>query len=361
LAPEPDELEIQLQAAWEQNLELHSLLLAAGDRLKTNARGHAQTVLNMLEGIEARSPLSFDQEFALKQTRLLNDADQKIAWLERDLQAKSQLITEIESSRFWKLARIYYRLSGKKPFLYIRKLDGIRRKGGWLEAFKKPVIVARNWVNGKILQSPLAAVGPSRNIVESEADFEAMLRKISKLSLTGLFIIAETTVAHETYTQRVYDLCRSLSRQGWAVICTGEQTGNDKLPKGIFKDKVFHISTDFFRIRQRAFNLPHSKKLFVVRSPHPNLFLPTLELRRQGFDIVYEISNDWEDIHSNGQICWYDKGIEEAFIINANVTTAASQPLLEKFCHLRQDIQLIPDGHDLKLLRMLETPKWKSL
>jgi polysaccharide pyruvyl transferase CsaB len=361
LAPEPDELEIQLQAVWEKNLELRSLLLAAGDRLKTNARGHAQTVLNMLEGMEARSPLSFEQEFALKQTRLLNDADQKIAWLEREVQAKSQLITEIESSRFWKLARSYYRLSGKKPFLYLRKLEGIRRQDGWPKALKKLVIVARSWVNGKILQSPLAAVVPSRNIVESEADFEAMLRKISKPSLTGLFIIAETSVAHETYTQRVYNLCRSLSRQGWAVICTGEQVSRDKLPKGIFKNKVFHISIDHFRVRQHAFNLPHSKKILVVGSPHPNLFLPTLELRRQGFDIIYEISNDWEDIQSNGQIFWYDKGIEEAFIINANVATAASRPLLEKFSHLRQDIQLIPDGHDLTLLKMLETPKWKSL
>jgi len=361
LAPEPDELGIQLQAVWEKNVELHSLLLAAGDRLKTNACGHAQTVLKMLEGIEARPPLSFEQEFALKQTRLLCDADQKIAWLELEVQAKSQLITEIEASRFWKLARIYYRLSEKKPFLYIRKLYGIRRKGGWVEVLKKLVIVARNWINGKILQSPLAAVGQSRNIVESEADFEAMLRKISKLSLTGLFIIVETTVPNETYTQRVYNLCRSLSPQGWAVICIGEQASNDKLPKGIFKDKVFHISIDLFRIGQRAFNLPHTKKIFVVRSPHPNLLLPTLELRRQGFDIVYEISNDWEDIHSNGQTFCYDKGIEEAFIINANVATAASQPLLEKFSHLRQDIQLIPDGHDLKLLKMLETPKWKSL
>jgi polysaccharide pyruvyl transferase CsaB len=361
LAPEPDELEIQLQAAWEKNSELHSLLLAAGDRLKTNARGHAQTVLNMLEGIEARSPLSFEQEFALKQTRLLYDADQKIAWLEGEIQAKSQLITQIEASRFWKLARVYFRLSEKKPFLYIRKLYSIRRNAGWAEVLKKLLIVARNWLNGKILLSPLATVWPSRNIVESEMDFEMMLRKISKLSLTGLFIIAETTVANETYTQRVYNLCRSLSQQGWAVICTGGQASNDRLPKGIFKDKVFHIPIDLFRIRQHAFNLPHSKKIFVVRSPDPNLFLPTLELRRQGFDIVYEISNDWEDIHSNGQILWYDKGIEEAFIINANLVTAASQPLLEKFAHLRQDMHLMPDGHDLKLLKMLETQKWKSL
>lgn len=361
LAPKPDELEIQLQTAWEKNPELRSLLLAAGDRLKTDARGHVQTVLNMLEGMEARPPLSFEQEFALKQTRLLYDADQKIARLEREVQAKSQLITEIEASRFRKLARIYYRLSEKKPFLYIRKLYGIRRKGGWGEVLKKLVIVARNWINGKILQSPLAAVAQVRNIVESEADFEAMLRKISKLSLTGLFIIAETPVATETYTRRVYDLCRSLSQQGWAVICIGEQAGNEKLPKGIFKGKVFHISIDLFRVRQHAFNLPHSKKILVVRSPHPNLFLPTLELRRQEFDIVYEISNDWEDVHSSGPVIWYDKGIEEAFIINANVATAASQPLLEKFSHLRQDIQLLPDGHDLTLLKMLETPKWKSL
>jgi glycosyltransferase involved in cell wall biosynthesis len=41
---------------------------------------------------------------------------------------------------------------------------------------------------------------------------------------------------------------------------------------------------------------------------------------------------------------WFNRALEQAFVVNANRVTAVSRPLIEKFSSLRQDIHLSPNG-----------------
>jgi glycosyltransferase involved in cell wall biosynthesis len=75
-----------------------------------------------------------------------------------------------------------------------------------------------------------------------------------------------------------------------------------------------------------------------------------LKLRRSGFKLVYEIIDEWEEFHKVGQASWFNKAVENAFVVNANFLTAVSQPLIEKFSGLRRDIHLSPNGYTPSLL-----------
>ncbi len=354
LAPNPDDLEKQLQSIWDRDLELRPALIAARDHLKITAQEHARTVMNFLNRIETRPPLHIAQEFALKQTHLLYNADEQIAYLQQELQVKSQLLVEIETSRFWRLVKTYYRLTQKEPFVHIRKLYNAWQNDGLRKVLERLLNVTGAWFNMEIHHSPLAVSWASKNIVETEADFETMLLKINGRSLKGVFVIGGSAIFDEIHSQRVVNMSRFLSQHGWAVIYTTGEVDNEILFRKMVSepyDNVFHMSMDMLLSRLDAFlRLPDSKKYLVIESPHPNLFLPALMLRSQGVDIIYEITSEWEKSFSNGQAIWFDEKMEDAFVINANIVTAVSQPLLNKFSRLRQEINLIPNGYSPRLL-----------
>jgi glycosyltransferase involved in cell wall biosynthesis len=91
-------------------------------------------------------------------------------------------------------------------------------------------------------------------------------------------------------------------------------------------------------------------RIFVAEFPHPNFLTAAIKLRREGFKILYDIVDEWEAFHEVGQAIWYEKQIEESFVVNANFITAVSQPLIEKFDFLRKDVHLIPNGFDPTVL-----------
>ncbi|KXK14878.1 MAG: hypothetical protein UZ14_CFX002000896 [Chloroflexi bacterium OLB14] len=73
-------------------------------------------------------------------------------------------------------------------------------------------------------------------------------------------------------------------------------------------------------------------------------------MAKYNFKIVYEIIDEWEEFHKVGQAIWFNKNIEQAVVLNANVLTAVSKPLIEKFSSIRKDIHLLPNGYDPALL-----------
>jgi hypothetical protein len=94
----------------------------------------------------------------------------------------------------------------------------------------------------------------------------------------------------------------------------------------------------------------HDNKFFIVEFPHPDLFSAALQLRKHNFILVYEIIDDWESFHAEGQAIWFDREIEKSLVLNANFLTAVSPPLVNKFSNIRRDITLIPNGYDPNLL-----------
>jgi len=122
-------------------------------------------------------------------------------------------------------------------------------------------------------------------------------------------------------------------------------------PPGEILENLFQIPSNYFLEGYKALGeLRAEPRLFVAEFPHPDFLKAAIRLRREGFRILYDIIDEWEAFHCAGQAIWYEKQIEESFVVNANFITAVSQPLIEKFNGLRKDISLIPNGFDPAVL-----------
>lgn len=197
---------------------------------------------------------------------------------------------------------------------------------------------------------------PYRN--ESNSNSYEIVRtvigRLNERSLKGIFMVTSAFVFDEFFNQRVINLSKFLSKQGWGVVYIAwrwsEKEEMLSIGEEVYKN-IFQVPVDMFLKNVDAFaQVPYVEKYFVVEFPYPGFFLSGLRLRRNGFKIVYEIIDEWEEFHKVGQAIWFNKSLENTFVINANSVTAVALPLIEKFSGLRQDIYLSPNGYTPALL-----------
>ncbi len=368
IAGQPQILASELQAGWDQRPALSTRLRILQQEARNETARHARLALTLLSR-SRRKPLSFAQQFALHQTRLLIKADDELQPIRNDkeyyqaqlTEVQSQLgnaralcskqeeenlalhahisdlgerLREIESSRFVKLARAYYRLAQARPLRPVERfLSRLKRTG------------ARQAV-GQVIE-------------ESRADKEArQVRRVVSLlnarELGGVFVVTSAFVFDKFYNQRVINLSKFLARQGCGVIYVAWRWLKDDPMPDIGREvypNIFQVPVDMFLENLPELGeLQHPRKYFVAEFPHPNFLTAALELKRYGFPIIYEIIDEWEEFHKVGQSPWFEGDVEKALVVNANLLTAISPPLIEKFSDLRSDIHLLPNGYDPSIL-----------
>jgi len=77
------------------------------------------------------------------------------------------------------------------------------------------------------------------------------------------------------------------------------------------------------------------KKYFFVTIPDEYLGSQYIDIRSNGFSMCYDILDNWEEFHLHGAAPWYKEETELFFVNNADVVSAVSKPLIDKFQHLR--------------------------
>lgn len=193
---------------------------------------------------------------------------------------------------------------------------------------------------------------------ESRSTFSGMVRdlinNLNARSLKGIFVVTSAFAFDEFFNQRVINLSKFLSQQNWGILYIAwrwsEKEAMPPLDKEVYKN-IFQVPVDVFLKNIDAFpEIQYSQKYFLIEFPYPGFFLSGLKLGRNGFKIVYEIIDEWEEFHKVDQAIWFNKSLEDAFVINADFVTAVSRPLIEKFSVLRQDIHLSPNGYTPALL-----------
>lgn len=379
LLPEPDVLETQLQKIWDRSTQLRSKLLLIHDELSLQAQEHSRIVIKTLLDLKPRLPLQLSQEFALQQTRFLLQADEQIIKLQNDTffreQEKKALriqlrgteeklygaeeklneFSRIEGSRFWKIAKLGYRLTHETRIRYIHRFFSTFLDEGIGSAFEKVINKLRLGFQAA-KNSVSVAIGAKKKQERAYQQLViAMLAEIQQRSYKGVFVLTSAFVFDELYNQRVINFSKFLSRHGWGVIYVAWRWHrNEPMPsegKEVYKN-IFQIPIDVFLANIESFSeFPKGwKKYFFIEFPNPDFFLPALNLRSKGFNIIYEIIDEWDEFHRVGQAAWFDKAMEDAFVINANIVTAVSLPLIEKFSFLRKNIYLSPNGYSPALL-----------
>ncbi len=194
--------------------------------------------------------------------------------------------------------------------------------------------------------------------IESHSDTYKKVRNVVDLlnqrSLGGIFVVTSAFVFDEFFNQRVINLSKFLSQQGWGVVYVAWRWSDREDMRSIGEEvykNIFQIPVDMFLKNMDAFTqVQYVQKHFLIEFPYPGFFLSGLRLRSSGFKLVYDIVDEWEEFHKVGQAVWFNKSIENALVINANIVTAVSLPLVEKFSLLRQDIYLSPNGYTAAFL-----------
>lgn len=404
LTPRPEEFAVCLQQAWDQRVALRSLIHPQQAKWKQAAQRNAALAMALLSEGKIDSS-DFARQFALEQLSLQFEVDtmleqrteekrvlQERVWelnevieqstkdinaiikqktqeiydlteqgmhendaLQRKVvEANSDIssltsqvsalaeqasllndrLKEIEASKFTKIARLYYRLAQSGPFGPIYRFMSQWKQKGLTGAIGKTIDTAKE----KIAAAPVRAIIPALN---------ARLLK-------GVFVVTSAFVFDELYNQRVINLSKYLSREGWGVIYVAWRWSKEEAMAGIGEEvypNIFQVPVDMFlEYLPDLAALEHDRKFFVVEFPHPDFLTAALKLRRYGFPIIYEIIDEWEEFHKAGQSPWFTGPVEKAMVLNANVLTAVSRPLVDKFADLRRDIHLLPNGFDPALL-----------
>ena len=386
ISPNPEKLFHQLREVWAKRDAIHSDLMISGEKLKKLSKEHTRIALQQLNQSPSRE-LNLQQRFALTQTRRLFQSDtaydqmreklQRQVWdlqgelthvsIERDQAASDRtilamerdslkketdllrgeignlraVIAEIQSSNVWKLGQKYYHIRDHSPLKYLYWFAKIAKRDGFGSSFK----------NIRHLQRTFENPTQPRN-EKVNAVFYDVIKNLNQRDLTGIALLTSAFEFDEFYNQRVINLAKYLTKRGWGVIFVAWVWHDEnEAPPGEVLENLFQIPSNyFFEGYQTLSALQTEPKIFVNEFPHPDFLKAAIKLRRDGFKILYDIIDEWEAFHHAGQAIWYQQDIEESFVINANVITAVSQPLIEKFKHIRKDIRLVPNGFDPKVL-----------
>ena len=371
----PQRFREQIQFVWDHHNEISNKIQSIAQSLVKQSKEHARLALSLLSSVD-KKPLQFSQKFVLDQVKLMIRIDEKSAKLkaekdqlqervwelnsrlaeekyrvDRLQEERSQLFVEIErlntqlnaiqSTNVWKLGQRYYHIRDatflKYPFNFA---VSIKEKG-----FTKAI---RKFFHPKIelLEDDLALNERASSSIHS------LVEKINLIGSKGVFVLTSAFKFDELYNQRVINLAKYLAERGWIVIFVAWVWHDEsEAPPGEMMKNIFQLPSNyFFEAYQSLEKLNSKKRYFVAEFPHPEFLNAAIWLRNKDFGIVYEIIDEWEEFHKVDQAIWYRKPIEESLVVNSNLITAVSQPLVKKFSNLRNDINLIPNGFSPSIL-----------
>ncbi|WDZ57575.1 methyltransferase domain-containing protein [Paenibacillus polymyxa] len=251
-------------------------------------------------------------------------------------------INHLKHSNFWSIASKYYYLRDNFfPFKVLYKSLKIWKTSGFISLLLALKNKAIRIVKG--YDKPVPA--PT---IKFDKIVEAVLEK--KESGDKIAVLPSAFEFDELYNQRTINLAKYLSKNGWIVIFVSWQWSREEQSKQDFKEVINNV----FQIPLYSFveNLAHfklfskwkEKKYFLTLSPEILVNAIPI-LRPLGFNIIYDILDEWEEFNKVGQAPWYSKAIEERVIMESDQVIAVSNPLKDKFKDLRSDIQVIGNGY----------------
>jgi O-antigen biosynthesis protein len=197
--------------------------------------------------------------------------------------------------------------------------------------------------------------GSKKNKSEPSMDFFKILNSIRSEDYTGVAIVPSGFEFDELYNQRTINLAKYLGEQNFLVFYVPWQWSKDEEMKLSYQEvykNVYQIPMyDFLSGANQLTVFKDIKDKFMfITIPSKHFYDVIFPLKKQGFSIIYDIMDDWEEFSKVSQAPWYDKIIEEAVVVNSDAIFAVSDSLVKKFLHLRSDIEINGNGLNMSLL-----------
>ncbi|MUG47198.1 methyltransferase domain-containing protein [Paenibacillus woosongensis] len=325
----------------EQEIQQLNLVIEIADKDITKLKEEQGKISELLN--DFKLALSLRDEDEISVTREIKQQKNQIEWLLSEKYRADIELQAIKSSTLWAFGAKYYAFRDRTPLVRdVFKALRIWRRYGFKSLVKRALFKMKNTKEKK--------VNGSVNSL-----FEEILTKYNSHEIDGLTIIPSAFEFKELYNQRTINLAKYLSTNNKAVFFVVWQWSKEDNVAHNFQEvypNVYQIALyDFFdniKLLDHFSGMPYKKA--VLNIPSKNWGQIIIDLKTKGFEVVYDIMDDWEEFHKVGQADWFQKEFEEFFILNAERVFAVSQALVNKFKYLREDIICVGNGYYTSLL-----------
>lgn len=104
------------------------------------------------------------------------------------------------------------------------------------------------------------------------------------------------------------------------------------------------------------FNFQEKSKIFIASFPHSSCVELLGLLKAQGWVVIYDVRDDWEEFKNVGQAVWYEKQVEEYLVKHSDVVCAVSKPLVNKIQTLTNNKKILLNPNALDSDFVLNPP-----
>lgn len=197
-----------------------------------------------------------------------------------------------------------------------------------------------------------APPGPGHTQYKSVAgDLETLERRLRTAPKQGpvIFIFSGTTYIQGTRGNRPIRQAQALLRQGASVIFSYHRSRYTEALPGYRADGLVQSPADITLqlLGQIATAVPEGiPKLYIVSYPYPGIEQSVATFRQNGWKVLYDCRDDWEEFSKVGMARWFDAKVERKLVRDTDATLCVSRPLVEKMSALAPSslVELMPNA-----------------
>lgn len=170
-----------------------------------------------------------------------------------------------------------------------------------------------------------------------------------------IFLFSGTTFVQEKRGNRPIRLTNAWVAMGIPVIFSYFRWNiYDDIPQNN-KENLYQLPIDYtMEIMDKLieYDFGDKNKIFIVSFPYPELVRYISKLQLNGWKVIYDVRDNWEEFHKVGMAKWYNESSEKFFVANCDVVCAVAKPLVDKMQAYTQNkkILLSPNALDEKFL-----------
>ena len=185
-------------------------------------------------------------------------------------------------------------------------------------------------------------------------DFSKNLEK-SK-SEDFFFIFSGTTYIQDIRANRPIRLAKEFSKRKIPVLFSYHRfLKTEEIPSYTTRETIIQIPIDITQdLIDEIIGLAPKKKnrILMISYPHALMAKTLFRFKINGWKVLYDARDDWEEFQKVGKASWYKKEYESYIVKNSDIVTSVSEPLTNKLKKIDHSshISTVPNALSTKFL-----------
>jgi glycosyltransferase involved in cell wall biosynthesis len=190
-----------------------------------------------------------------------------------------------------------------------------------------------------------AAVADPAQVHEVRRQIQSVREQVLKSQPSHVvFLFSGTTYIQGTRGNRPIRQAQALLRQGIPVIFSYHRFHvDDPLPaygQPCLVQSPVDITLSMMKSIAEA-DFGSASRIFVVSYPYPPASEAVSLFRKQGWTLLYDCRDDWEEFSKVGAAHWYDRDVERRLVQECDATLCVADPLCEKMQRMSRDSRVV--------------------